>query len=47
VGFYSPKSSFRRDDSIELAVDEFAAFPIRATFLSHNAPWKYEWLVPE
>lgn len=47
VGFYSPKSSFRREDSIQLAVDEFAAFPVRATFLSHGAPWKYEWIMPE
>lgn len=47
IGFYSPKSSFRREDSIQLAVDEFAAFPIRATFLSHGAPWKYEWIMPE
>jgi hypothetical protein len=46
VGFYSPKSSFRRDDSIELAVDEFATFPIRATFMSSGSPIKYEWIVP-
>jgi hypothetical protein len=47
VGFYSPKSSFRRDDSIQLAVDEFAAFPIRATFMSSGSPTKYEWLTGE
>ena len=47
VGFYSPKSSFRRDDSIQLAVDEFAMFPVRATFMSSGSPIKYEWLIPE
>lgn len=47
VGFYSPKSSFRRDDSIELAVDDFAVVPIRATFLSSGSSTKFEWLLPE
>ena len=46
VAFYSPKASFTRDDSIELAVDDFAAFPIRATFMSSGSPVKYEWISP-
>lgn len=44
VGFYSPKASLRRDDSIQLAVDEFAALPVRATFLKHGSSCKFEWI---
>lgn len=44
IGFYSPKCSFTRDDSIEMAVDEFTALPVRATFLSSGSTVKYEWL---
>ena len=33
VGFYSPKSSFKREDAISLATDDFGALPVRATFL--------------
>jgi hypothetical protein len=44
VAFYSPKASIRRDDSISLAVDEFAALPVRATFLKHAAANKFEWI---
>jgi hypothetical protein len=43
VGFYAPKSSVRRDDSISLSVDEFAGLPVRATFLKHNNANKFEW----
>ena len=44
VAFYSPKASIRRDDSISLAVDEFAALPVRATFLKHAAADKFQWI---
>ena len=44
VAFYSPKASLRRDDSISLAVDEFATLPIRATFLKHSNANKMEWI---
>ena len=44
VAFYSPKASLRRDDSISLAVDEFATLPIRATFLKHSNANKFEWV---
>jgi hypothetical protein len=44
VAFYSPKASLRRDDSISLAVDEFAALPVRATFLKHGSLNKFEWI---
>lgn len=44
VGFYSPKASFKRDDSIEMAVDDFAALPVKATFLSYGSAPKMEWI---
>jgi hypothetical protein len=44
IGFYSPKASIRRDDSISLAVDDFAALPVRATFLKHGSKNKFEWI---
>lgn len=44
IGFYSPKASIRRDDSITLGVDEFAALPVRATFLKDGSKNKYEWI---
>ena len=44
VAFYSPKASLRRDDSISLAVDEFATLPIRATFLKYSNTNKFEWV---
>lgn len=33
VGFYAPKASFKREDAISLATDDFGALPTRATFL--------------
>lgn len=44
VGFYSPKASVRRDDSIGLPVDEFASLPIKATFLKYGNQNKFEWV---
>lgn len=44
IGFYSPKASVRRDDSIQLATDEFASLPVRATFLKHGSANKFEWI---
>lgn len=44
IGFYAPKASVRRDDSIDLPVDEFASMPIRATFLKNGAANLYEWI---
>ena len=47
VGFYAPKASIRRDDSISLAVDEFASLPIRATFMKYGtSASKYEFVSP-
>jgi hypothetical protein len=44
VGFYSPKASLRRDDSVSLKTDEFAALPVRATFLKLGSANKYQWV---
>jgi hypothetical protein len=44
VGFHAHKASFRRDDAVEMATDEFAALPIKATFLKHNAEVKFSWI---
>ena len=44
VGFHAHKASFRRDDAIEMATDEFAALPVKATFLKHNSEVKFSWI---
>jgi len=49
VGFYSPKSSFKRDDAIALATDDFGALPTRATFLQGTdgvagEPLLFDWI---
>jgi len=44
LGFWAPKASITRDDSITLAVDEFSALPIRATFLSSGSNNLFEWI---
>lgn len=47
IGFYAAKASVRRDDAIQLPVDEFASLPIRATFLNHNSEPLFKWLNEE
>ena len=44
IGFYAPKASIKRDDSISLATDEFASLPIRATFLKYGSSNVFEWI---
>lgn len=44
VGFYAPKASVRRDAAIKMPVDNFAALPVRATFLKHGANNLYQWI---
>ena len=44
LGFWAPKASITRDDSITLAVDEFSALPIKATFLSSGTENLFEWI---
>jgi hypothetical protein len=44
IGFYAPKASVKRDDSIEIPVDGFAGLPIRATFLDMSGRNRFEWI---
>ena len=46
VGFCAPKSDIKREDSIELEVDEFAVLPVRATFVkgTHDL---FQWISEE
>lgn len=44
VGFYAPKASVKRDDSIQLPVDDFASLPIKATFLKSGSANLFEWV---
>lgn len=44
LGFYAPKASVKRDDSLQAPVDDFAALPIRATFLDHGTADLYSWI---
>jgi hypothetical protein len=44
IGFYAPKASVKRDDSISLATDEFASLPVRATFLKYGSSNVFEWI---
>lgn len=43
VAFHAPRVSLRAEDSVELAVDAFAAFPLRATFLKEQGMPLYSW----
>lgn len=44
LGFHVHKASVKRDDSIQLPVDDFASLPIRATFLQHNDELLFSWI---
>lgn len=44
VGFYSGKSSVRREDAISLATDEFGVLPLRATFLEDANGDYFSWI---
>ena len=45
LGFYAPSTEIRREDSIELAVDEFAYMPLRATLTKSDvAPVLFSWI---
>ncbi|KZM68831.1 phage tail protein [Nocardia terpenica] len=44
VGFYASKASVKRDDAVSLPSDEFAALPIKATFLKHGANRLFDWI---
>jgi hypothetical protein len=44
IALYANKVSLRREDSIELSVDEFAYMPLRATFLKNGSADLYVWI---
>ena len=46
LGFHASKVDIRREDSIELAVDEFAFMPLRATLLKSDTAGKplFSWI---
>lgn len=44
IAFYSRKSSIKREGSVALAVDEFSALPLRATFLKDGNNELYRWI---
>lgn len=46
IGFYAPKASIRRDESISLSTDEFATLPLRATFMKETGKNLFEWILP-
>lgn len=44
LGFHFHKSSVKRDDAIELPIDDLAALPVRFTFLDHNSELLFSWI---
>ncbi|AHB31885.1 major tail protein [Mycobacterium phage Aragog] len=44
VGFYAAKASIKRDDAIQLPNDDFAALPVRATFLKMAGRRLFDWI---
>lgn len=44
IAFYAPKTDIRRDDAMALSVDEFAALPLRATFLGGDPNGLFSWI---
>lgn|SRR5699024_2685148 len=46
IGFYAPKTSIRRDDSISLATDGFGTLPLRATLTKETGKPLFSWVLP-
>ena len=44
LGFHFHKSSVKRDEAIELPIDDLAALPVRFTFLDHNSENLFSWI---
>jgi hypothetical protein len=44
IGFHASKVSMGREDSIELAIDEFVAVPLRASILKSGSNPLFSWL---
>lgn len=46
VGFTAAKTSISREESVSLATDDFATFPVRATFEKMTGKRLFEWILP-
>ncbi|AUV61982.1 tail fibers protein [Mycobacterium phage SWU2] len=44
IGFHAAKASLRREEAIQLPVDDFASLPIRATFLKYENEPAFKWI---
>lgn len=44
IAFHASKNDLRREDAITLAVDEFAAMPMRSTFLKSTGKPLFSWI---
>ena len=45
LGFHAHKASVKRDDAIQLPVDDFASLPVKATFLQYGSePLLFSWI---
>ncbi|QFG10394.1 major tail protein [Mycobacterium phage Anthony] len=44
LGFHFHKASVKRDDAIELPIDDLAALPVRFTFLDHEDELLFSWI---
>lgn len=44
LGHHFHKASVKRDDAIELPIDDLAALPIRFTYLNHNNELLFTWI---
>lgn len=44
LGHHAHKSSVKRDDAIELPIDDLAALPVRFTYLDHEDELPFSWI---
>lgn len=44
LGFHASKASIKRDDAIQLPVDDLASLPVKATFLQHSSNPLFTWI---
>lgn len=44
IGFYAAKASIQRDAAVALPIDDFAALPIKVTFLNYRNFRLYDWI---
>lgn len=44
LGFHFSKAAVKRDDAIELPIDDLAALPVKFTFLDYNTELLFSWI---